>query len=255
MTVVARRSVLTGLAGLPLAAVLADPRLAAAAAAGLEEVTLTTLSGKEVKASLAVPAELPAPAVLLIHEWWGLNDQIKAVAAELANQGFLALAVDLYGGEVATDPTDAQNHMNAVDPEQATETLAGWIGWLKADSRGTGKVATVGWCFGGGWSLNASIAAPVDATVIYYGRVERSPEDLAKLEGPVLGHFAERDEWINREMVAGFEKNMGLAGKTLEVHWYDADHAFANPTGDNYRKPEAELAWSRTLAFLRQNLG
>lgn len=255
MTVVARRSVLTGLAGLPLAAVLADPRLAAAAAAGLEEVTLTTLSGKEVKASLAVPAELPAPAVLLIHEWWGLNDQIKAVAAELANQGFLALAVDLYGGEVATDPTDAQNHMNAVDPEQATETLAGWIGWLKADSRGTGKVATVGWCFGGGWSLNASIAAPVDATVIYYGRVERSPEDLAKLEGPVLGHFAEQDKWINREMVAGFEKNMGLAGKTLEVHWYDADHAFANPTGDNYRKPEAELAWSRTLAFLRQNLG
>lgn len=255
MTVVARRSVLTGLAGLPLAAVLADPRLAAAAAAGLEEVTLTTLSGKEVKASLAVPAELPAPAVLLIHEWWGLNDQIKAVAAELANQGFLALAVDLYGGEVATDPTDAQNHMNAVDPEQATETLAGWIGWLKADSRGTGKVATVGWCFGGAWSLNASIAAPVDATVIYYGRVERSPEDLAKLEGPVLGHFAEQDEWINREMVAGFEKNMGLAGKTLEVHWYDADHAFANPTGDNYRKPEAELAWSRTLAFLRQNLG
>lgn len=255
MTVVARRSVLTGLAGLPLAAVLADPRLAAAAAAGLEEVTLTTLSGKEVKASLAVPAELPAPAVLLIHEWWGLNDQIKAVAAELANQGFLALAVDLYGGEVATDPTDAQNHMNAVDPEQAAETLAGWIGWLKADSRGTGKVATVGWCFGGGWSLNASIAAPVDATVIYYGRVERGPEDLAKLEGPVLGHFAEQDKWINRQMVAGFEKNMGLAGKTLEVHWYDADHAFANPTGDNYRKPEAELAWSRTLAFLRQNLG
>jgi len=254
MNVVARRSVLTGLAGLPLADVLADPRLAAAAAAGLEEVTLTTLSGKEVKASLAVPAELPAPAVLLIHEWWGLNDQIKAAAAELANEGFLALAVDLYGGEVATDPTDAQNHMNAVDPEQATETLAGWIGWLKADSRGTGKVATVGWCFGGGWSLNASIAAPVDATVIYYGRVDRSAEDLTRLEGPVLGHFAEQDKWINHEMVAGFQKNMGLAGKTLEVHWYDADHAFANPTGDNYRKPEAELAWSRTLDFLRRNL-
>lgn len=254
MTVVARRSVLTGLAGLPLAAVLADPRLAAAAAAELEAVSLATPSGKGVKASLAVPAATPAPAVLLIHEWWGLNDQIKAVAAELARQGYLGLAVDLFDGKVATDPTSAKSYMEAVDPPLATETLAAWIGWLKADSRCTGKIGTIGWCFGGAWSLNASIAAPVDATVIYYGRVERSAEDLAKLNAPVLGHFAEQDQWINHDMVAGFEKNMGLAGKALEVHWYDANHAFANPTGDNYNKPEAELAWSRTLAFLKKNL-
>ena len=90
--------------------------------------------------------------------------------------------------------------------------------------------------------------------MIYYGRVERSVEDLEKLEGPVLGHFAERDQWINHDMVGGFEKNMAAAGKSLEVHWYDADHAFANPTGNNYRKPEAELAWARTLDFLKANL-
>jgi len=254
MTVVPRRSVLTGLAGLPLAAVLADPRLAAAAAEGLEEVTMTIPSGKTVRAALAVPAATPAPAVMLIHEWWGLNDQIKAVAAEFANQGFLGLAVDLYDGKVATTPDDAQAYMNGVDPAIATEALVGWIGWLKADSRSTGKVGTVGWCFGGGWSLNASIAAPVDATVVYYGRVDRSAEDLAKLQGPVLGHFAEQDQWINHDMVAGFEKNMQLAGKALEVHWYDANHAFANPTGDNYRKPEAELAWTRTVEFLKKTL-
>jgi len=254
MTVIPRRSVLTGLAGLPLAAVLADPRLAAAAAAGLEEVSLTTPSGKSVKAALAVPATVPAPAVVLIHEWWGLNDQIKAVAAEMANQGYLGLAVDLFDGKVATNPTDAQSQMEALDADAATETMVAWIDSLKGDTRSTGKTGTVGWCFGGAWSLNGSIAAPVDATVIYYGRVERNAEDLTKLEGPVLGHFAEEDQWINHDMVAGFEKNMAAAGKALEVHWYAANHAFANPTGDNYRKPEAELAWSRTLEFFRANL-
>jgi len=254
MTVVPRRSVLTGLAGLPLAAVLADPRLAAAAAAGLEDVSLTTPSGRAVKASLAVPATVPAPAVVLIHEWWGLNDQIKAVAAEMANQGYLGLAVDLFDGKVASDPAAAQSQMEALDADAATETMVAWIDSLKGDARSTAKIGTVGWCFGGAWSLNGSIAAPVDATVIYYGRVERSDEDLAKLKGPVLGHFAEEDQWINHEMVAGFEKNMAAAGKALEVHWYAANHAFANPTGDNYRKPEAELAWSRTLEFLTANL-
>jgi len=254
MTVVPRRSVLTGLAGLPLAAVLADPRLAAAAAAGLEDVSLTTPSGRAVKASLAVPATVPAPAVVLIHEWWGLNDQIKAVAAEMANQGYLGLAVDLFDGKVASDPAAAQSQMEALDADAATETMVAWIDSLKGDARSTAKIGTVGWCFGGAWSLNGSIAAPVDATVIYYGRVERSAEDLAKLKGPVLGHFAEEDQWINHEMVAGFEKNMAAAGKALEVHWYAANHAFANPTGDNYRKPEAELAWSRTLEFLTANL-
>jgi carboxymethylenebutenolidase len=254
MTVVPRRSVLTGLAGLPLAAVLADPRLAAAATAGLEEVSLTTPSGRQVKAALAVPATVPAPAVVLIHEWWGLNDQIKAVAAEMANQGYLGLAVDLFDGKVAADPAAAQSQMEGLDPAAATETMAAWIDSLKGDTRSTGKIGTVGWCFGGAWSLNGSIAAPVDATVIYYGRVERNAADLAQLEGPVLGHFAEEDQWINHEMVAGFEKNMAAAGKALEVHWYAANHAFANPTGDNYRKPEAELAWSRTLEFFRANL-
>ncbi len=254
MTVVPRRSVLTGLAGLPLAAVLADPRLAAAAAAGLETVSLTTPSGRNVSAALAVPATTPAPAVLLIHEWWGLNDQIKAVAAELANQGYLALAVDLYDGKLATTPDAAQGYMQAVDPAAATETLVAWSGQLTSDARGSGRIGTVGWCFGGGWSLNASIASPADATVIYYGRVERSAEDLKHLEGPVLGHFAEADQWINHAMVAGFEKNMEAAGKSLEVHWYDADHAFANPTGDNYRKPAAELAWQRTTAFFKTHL-
>jgi carboxymethylenebutenolidase len=255
MTALPRRALVTSIAGLPLAAILADPRLAALAADTLETVSVTTPGGRKESAALAVPTKTPAPAVLLVHEWWGLNDQIKTMAAEFAKEGFLALAVDLYEGKVASDPTTAGTLMKAVDPAKAIETLSVWINWLKADSRSTGKVGTVGWCFGGGWSLNASIANPVDATVIYYGYLERSTDDLKGLKGPVLGHFAEEDQWINKEMVDGFEARMKQAGKSLEDYRYSANHAFANPTGQNYDKEDAQTAWKRTLDFLRKNLG
>jgi len=254
MTALARRTIVTGIAGLPLATILADPKLAARAAESLETVGVTTPGGRNVSATLAVPATTPAPAVLLIHEWWGLNDEIKTMAAEFAREGFLALAVDLYDGKVAADPAGAEGLMKAVDPAQAEDALAAWVAWLKADSRSTGKVGTVGWCFGGGWSLNASVANAVDATVIYYGRVDRTADDLRSLQGPVLGHFADQDQWINKEMVDGFAAAMTQAGKPAEIHWYAANHAFANPTGQNYDGDDAQAAWQRTLAFFRANL-
>ncbi len=259
MRELARRQVLSRLAAAPfagvsLAAMLADPELARAAAMGLEEVSLTTRGGKRVSAALALPARTPAAAVVLIHEWWGLNDQIKAVAAEFAKEGYVALAVDLYDGKVATTAEEARGYTQAVVPAEASDTLASWIAWLREHPKSSGKIGTVGWCFGGGWSLNASIAAPVDATVVYYGRVNRTAEDLKALEGPVLGHFATRDKWINREMVGAFEAAMAAAGKRVTSYWYEADHAFANPTGARYDEEDAELAWRRTLDFFRANL-
>ena len=255
MTDLARRKiVIAGLAGLPLGAVLAQPGLAAAAAAGLETVTLTTADGRAVSGALALPAATPAPAVLLIHEWWGLNDQIKAVAAELAREGYVALAVDLYDGKVADDRDSARSYMQAVDEGEAFATLDAWTGWLRAHDAVKGGLGTVGWCFGGGWSLNASIGSPVEATVVYYGRVNQPREELAKLKGPVLGHFASQDQWINQEMVAGFEANMKALGKPFESHWYDAQHAFANPSSGRYDQEDAMLAWERTLAFFKENL-
>ena len=254
MSPVARRDVVGSLASLPLAAVLAEPRLARAAASELREVSLTTPIGRKVKAAVAVPEERPVPAVLLVHEWWGLNDQIKSVAAALAKQGYLALAVDLYDGKVATAPDDARALMGAVNPGAASETLVAWIAWLRRHPRATGRVATVGWCFGGGWSLAASLAAPVEGTIVYYGRVNRTAEELSALKGPVLGHFASRDKWINKEMVEGFEAAMAQAGKAYDVHWYEADHAFANPTSARYDEADAALSWERTLAFLEATL-
>jgi carboxymethylenebutenolidase len=254
MSSLVRRQVLTGLAGLPLATVLADPRLARAAAAGLESVSITTAGGRKVGAALALPQAAPAAAVMLVHEWWGLNDQIKAVAAELAREGYLALAVDLYGGKVADTRDGARALMQQVDGAAATDTVASWIAWLRGHGKSNGKIATIGWCFGGGWSLNASVAAPVDATVVYYGRVNRSAADLRALKGPVLGHFASRDKWINQEMVGNFESAMKTAGKSARSHWYEADHAFANPTGARYDEADAKLAWQRTLAFFKAHL-
>src|SRR5262249_8416314 len=204
-TMLARRSVVAGLAGMPLAAVLADPRLAAAAAASLETVSITTKGGRRAAGALAKPAKTPAPAILLIHGWWGLHEQIKSVPAALADQGYVALAADLYDGKVTTDPGEAQALAQAMDPAKATDILASWIDWLKGHGGGNGKVATIGWCFGGGWSLNASLAAPVDATVIYFGRVDLPAEKLRSLKGPVLRHLGEKHQWINHKMVSGFE--------------------------------------------------
>ncbi|MEX2650621.1 MAG: dienelactone hydrolase family protein [Alphaproteobacteria bacterium] len=250
----ARRNLLTRLAGVPLAGLLADPRLARAAAAELETVALTTPSGLAAGAALGRPATLPAAAVLLVHEWWGLNDQIKAVAKSLADAGYLALAVDLYKGEVAATPDQAKALMGKVDAAEAMETLAAWVDWLRASPDCTDKVATVGWCFGGGWSLNASLARPVEATIVYYGNVAKSAAELAPLAGPVLGHFATQDQWINQAMVDGFQAALAEAGKSAEVHWYEADHAFANPSGGRYDDADAALAWQRTLDFLAANL-
>ena len=251
---IARRNVVLGMAGLPLAAVLADPRLAWAAAQTLENVTLTTDGGLSVSAALAVPAQTPAPAILLVHEWWGLNDQIKSVAADLAKQGYLALAVDLYNGQVTDKPDEARKIMGGVDGAAVTDTVGSWLRWLKGHELASDKSATIGWCFGGGWSLNASLAEPVDATIVYYGSVKKSAGDLKALSGPVLGHFAERDRWINHDMVSGFEAEMAKAGRAYTSHWYEADHAFANPTSARYDEGDAALAWQRSLDFLRQHL-
>jgi carboxymethylenebutenolidase len=252
----ARRDVLTGFAGLSLAALLADPVRVAAAAAGLETVTIETASGRRVSGALALPAKTPAGGVMLVHEWWGLNDQIKSVAAELANSGFVAVAVDLYGGKVTGDPTEAQALMGGVDAGQARETVTAWIDRLYGMKQVNGKVATLGFCFGGGWSLDASLAHPVDATVIYYGRCDQTPAELQKLKGPVLGHFGGKDAYIDPTMVQGFATALKQDGKRADLYTYaDANHAFANPTGQNYQKADARLAWDRTVAFLKANLG
>lgn len=251
---VERRSVVQGLASLPLAAILADARLARAQAETLSKVTTKTADGRVVEAALALPKQARAPGLILIHEWWGLNDQIKAVAADLAREGFAALAIDLYNGEATDDPTRARQLAGSIKAAEAEAALAAWVPWLRAHPTASGAVGSMGWCLGGAWSLNASVATPLEATVIYYGRCNLPAQTLARLKGPVIGHFGTRDKYINGEMVGAFEAAMKEAGKTYQVYWYEADHAFANPTGNNFQKAEAQLAWSRTVDFLKKTL-
>jgi carboxymethylenebutenolidase len=238
-----------------LAGVLSDPIRARAAAASLDTVSLTTPSGRKVNAALAKPAQAKAPAILVIHEFWGLNDQIKAYTKDLSDKGYLCLAADLMGVPPTSDPAEAQKMMAAVKPEEATETLKTWMTWLAQQPTYGGKIATLGFCFGGGWSLNAGLASPADATVMYYGRCDKTPDELKTLKGPVLGHFAKKDTFINEAMVSGFQRAMEDAGKTATVYWYDAEHGFANPTTARYDAQDAALAQSRTLAFLKSTIG
>ncbi len=248
-----RRSALKVIGGVPLA--VAAVGKVSVSSAGQDNVSAESwMVDEPITGYFLEPETEPAGAVLLIHEWWGLNDQIRSVVPKFAEAGFLSLAVDLYQKQVAETPEKARDLMQNIQPDVATDTLLTWIEWLREHPKSNGKVGTVGWCFGGGWSLNASLAAPVDATVIYYGRCEKSAEEVGSLQGPVLGHFATQDQFINQDMVSGFEASMDAAGKVYTTHWYDADHGFANPTTARHDAEDAMLAWSRTLEFFNKHL-
>lgn len=215
--------------------------------------------GADSKAYLSLPTngEPPLPSVVVIHEWWGLNQHIKHWSDRLAEAGYAALAVDLYGGEVATNPDDAMKLMKAVDPDAALATLRSAFAHLgdteaiKATER-----ASIGWCFGGKWSLELALAEPeLDAAVVYYGHVETSPERLSKLEAPLLAIFGNEDKGIPPKMVDRFEFGLEQAGtKRYTVKRYDAQHAFANPSSDRYDQKAASAAWSEVRAFLDKEL-
>lgn len=187
--------------------------------------------------------------LLLFHEWWGLNDYVKQEADYWSKElNINVLAVDLYDGKVGATPDEAGQLMKNNDAKRSVAIIEG-----AAKSMGKkAKFYTMGWCFGGGWSLKASLALKKKAVgcVMYYGMPEKDVETLKKLSPNVLFIHAQKDKWINDEVVAEFEKNMKAAGKNLEVHRYDADHAFANPSGQRYHEPSAVAARAVVKKFL-----
>lgn len=199
----------------------------------------------------------PLGAVIVIHEWWGLNDHVKHWCDRLASDGYVALAVDLYGGTVATDRDGAMAAMRAVDEEAAAKKLAAAHAWLR-DADGpvnAERTACIGWCFGGGWSLKTAIAEPdLDAAVMYYGRLETDVDVLKDIEAPMLGVFGDQDTGIPPKSVKEFAKAMETAGNDLTIRNYDAAHAFANPSSGRYDAEHAEAAWEETRAFLCKHM-
>jgi carboxymethylenebutenolidase len=240
----------------------ASPAAQAGAAAPIKSQTVhyATVNGREISGYLAYPAaaEGGLPAVLVFHEWWGLNDNIKSMADQLAGQGYVALAADLYGGQVAAQPEAARSLMEQAlkDRDAMGTNLRQAHAYLKEQIKAT-RIGTIGWCFGGSLSLEAALLVPdgVDATVIYYGHVNETAEQLKPLKAPVLGLFGGADNGIPVEMVRQFETNLKGLGKPVEIHIYEgANHAFANPSGGNYKADAAADAWQKSLAFLAQHL-
>ncbi|PAP76941.1 dienelactone hydrolase family protein [Rubrivirga marina] len=225
-----------------------------------ETVPYATVGGETVTGYLARPegAEAGLPGVIVIQEWWGLNENIEAMARRLAAQGYAALAVDLYGGQVATTPDSAMAFMReAMSREDAlTDNVRQAYAFL-ADSLGAPRVGSIGWCFGGMWSLRTALALPdqLDAAVIYYGRPVTEADRLAALSMPVLALFGGADDSIPADTVAAFDRALAEAGVAHTVHTYPgAAHAFANPSGQAYDAEAAEDAWARTTAFLAEHL-
>jgi carboxymethylenebutenolidase len=215
------------------------------------------VAGMRAYLSLPEGAQTPIPAVLVIHEWWGLNEHIMHWADRLAAQGYAALAVDLYGGQVATSPEQAMAAMKAVEPARAQEALKAAHAFLVTDRRVQAThTGVIGWCFGGAWALRAGMAIPeLDAVVMYYGRPVLEVEQLRAIQAPVLGIFGTQDESISLETVQKLDAALSDAGVAHRILTYEARHAFANPSaGERYDAQAAAAAWEQAKAFLAEHL-
>lgn len=196
------------------------------------------------------------PGVVMIHEWWGLNENIRAMADELSKEGYVVLAVDLYGDRVAAESENARKLSGEVrdNPDEALKNLRSAVSFLRGREN-VANVASLGWCFGGGWSLQLALSGePLAATVIYYGRLETEEEKLSIIKWPVLGIFGDQDRSIPVEEVMKFKASLDALGVENEIYVYPGvGHAFANPTGTNYAPVETKDAWEKTLRFLEEN--
>jgi carboxymethylenebutenolidase len=222
--------------------------------------TVTYKSGEEtVNGFLALPdGDGRHPAIVVIHEWWGLNDQVKEDAQKLAAQGYVALAVDLYRGKVATTPDEAHELMRGVPDDRGIRDLEAAFAYLAArpDVK-PGKIGSVGWCMGGGWSIKLAMSEPkLAACAVNYGSLPTEAASIAKIKAPVLGNFGTDDRGITPDSVRAFDAAMKAAGKPVDVKIYDgAGHAFENPNNkDGYRPQAAADAWARMDAFFKKTL-
>lgn len=224
------------------------------------EVNYAKTDSGAITGFLAKPqnAEGELPGILVIHEWWGLNDNVRMMTKRLAGLGYVALAVDLYNGKVASSPEFARQYMQQAmaNPEGAIDNLKQAYKYLE-EEQNAGNIGVIGWCFGGGWALKTALEMPdkIDATVIYYGELVTDLDPLRTLNMPVVGFFGGQDQGIPIKTVNTFKDNLELLDKNAQIYIYeDAGHAFANPSGNRYNKEAAHDAWEKTKAFFEEHL-
>jgi carboxymethylenebutenolidase len=237
-----------------IAVLLALPALAATP----KEVSYK--SGDEtVKGILYTPdGKGPFPGIVVIHEFWGLNDWVKEQAAKLAGEGYAALAIDLYRGKVATTPDEAHEIMRGVPEDRAKRDLEAAFQFLAAQPNvKKDRIGAIGWCMGGGYALDLALEEPkLAADVINYGHLATDPAAISKINAPILGLFGALDRGVTPNDVKAFGAALDKAGKKIEVTIYpDAGHAFENPNNkDGYRAADAADAWNKTVNFLASTL-
>ena len=205
----------------------------------------------------------PFPGIIVIHEWWGLNDWVKEQASKLADQGYETLAIDLYRGKVATTPNEAHEFMGGVPPDRAKRDLEAAFNFLASQPNvKKDRIGAIGWCMGGGYALGLALEEPkLAADVINYGvfdyaSLAKDQSEIKKINAPILGLFGAQDRGITPDDVKTFGEQMDKLGKKIDVTIYpDAGHAFENPNNkDGYRPKDAQDAWDKTVAFFASTL-
>ena len=225
-------------------------------------ITFKRPDGATVEAYLAEPANAKdAPGIVVIQEWWGLDDETRAVADRLAKAGYRALVPDLYRGKLALEANEAEHLMNDLNfGDAASQDIRGAVQYLK--STGSAKVAVTGFCMGGALTvLSAGLVPECDGTVVWYGYPPLEYVDAQAIKKPMLAHWALHDEFFSIAGVDQLEQKLKAAGVDYDFQRYDAKHAFANPKADSrdlpplqYNSAAADLAWERTMAFLKVQL-
>ncbi|MFO0551505.1 MAG: dienelactone hydrolase family protein [Polyangiaceae bacterium] len=221
-------------------------------------VTVETSQGQSTTAALATPSgESRCGAVIVVHEWWGLNDDIRRLCDEFARAGFLALGIDLYDGKSTADASEAMQLATEMKTADAMKVVAGAVAYLASHPRHNGKTGITGFCLGGGIAIAGACTVPgLACAVPFYGLPVPAFQVFDERTPPILGHYAENDGYVTPERVRSLHEKAVAAKARFEVQFYAANHAFmreADPQA--YHQPSAELAWSRTLAFLRRELG
>lgn len=211
----------------------------------------------DVDAELATPAGQDIhPGLIVIHEWWGLNDSIRAMCDRFAKEGFLVLAPDLYHGESATDPNEAMLLMQKLSTASAMQDIRAALARLKSDPRCAGKIGITGFCMGGAMTFAAATSVDgLSAAVPFYGIPVPGYFDPAKVKCPIQAHFAKNDTSVDAGRAASFCEQVKALGGSMELYLYDAGHAFMRESDPKvHHAPSAAAAWSRTLGFLHQEL-
>ena len=220
-------------------------------------IVFTAQDGSEVTGEIALPAgDDRAPGLVLVQEWWGVNDHLRSLADRFAAAGFVTIAPDLYHGKVTSDAAEAQALMVALDGKRALADIAAATQALIAHPRVNGKIGVTGFCMGGAYAFVAATRIPeISAAVPFYGLPPAGRADFAKAR-PIMAHFATKDQWATVAGAEAIKKEVEASGGLMVLHVYEADHAFMRDTDPGpYSPKDAKLAWDRTITFLHEQLG